>query len=189
MGASEDAKHLVAEPLADDLHAREVEGHVLEIRQPRDQPLRLGARDERMAESGQLDRRPRTREAQRRGIGIGGEDVLETPHVPRNDLQLDPGAAPDVARPDAAVAYIVVDDPCRLLALEAEARDRLRGEEETFPAVPARIAGELPLLELEDRIPGRREAEVVAEAPEDTDPVVRDRRHGRPAPLEAHRDV
>src|SRR5207302_1637603 len=57
MGASEDAEDLVAEPLAHDLHAREVERHVLESRQSRDETLRLGARYECPAESGQLDRR------------------------------------------------------------------------------------------------------------------------------------
>src|SRR5438045_8636821 len=122
MGAREDAEDLVAEPLAHDLDAREVERHVLEIRQPRDEPLRLGARYECPAESGQLDCRASAREAQRLGIGISGEDVLQTLHLPRNDLQLHPGAAPYLARSDAAVADLVVDHPCRLLALQAEAR-------------------------------------------------------------------
>src|SRR5262249_4954619 len=151
-----------------------------EVGQPRDEPLRLRARDERPAERGQLHRRAGAREAERLGIGIGGEDVLQTLHVPRYDLQLHAGSAPYLARPDAAVAELVVDHPCRLLALQAEARDRLRGEEEALAAVPARIARELALLELDDRVPGRRVAEILAQAPEDTHPVVRDRDDGRP---------
>src|SRR5262249_21147894 len=105
------------------------------------------------------------------------------------DLEPDGGSLLRVARTDGAVADLVVDDPGRALALEPEAGHRLRGEEQPFARVALGVAGELALLELDDRVVRRGEAEVAAQALPDADAVAADRDRRRAAALEGDRHL
>ena len=181
MPAGEDAEHLVAEALADDVDAREVERDVRELWEARDEPLGLGSGHQGGPECGELDGGARPGEAESFWVRVGAEHVLQPRRVAAHHGQLHAGTPPYGARAHGAVADLIVDDPGQRPALEPEAGHGLGGEEEALSAVPGRVAGELSLLELHDGVVRGSEAEILTNATEDADAVVGHRRHRRPA--------
>lgn len=81
VGGGEDAEHLVAEPLTDELNAREVDRDVAKSLQSHDHAAGLGPREQLHTEARQPDDRAGPVEGQRLGVGPALEQIGEHDHL------------------------------------------------------------------------------------------------------------